>query len=55
MTATSSASSSGDQFGHRVGDDLEIVRGTLCEILLATAKGVDVIYGDVIESIDAVG
>jgi 2-polyprenyl-6-methoxyphenol hydroxylase-like FAD-dependent oxidoreductase len=42
---------SGDQFGHRVGDDLEIVRGTLCEILLATAQGVDVIYGDVIESI----
>ena len=43
---------SGDQFGHRVGDDLEIVRGTLCEILLATAKGVDVIYDDVIESIE---
>ncbi len=43
---------SGDQFGHRVGDDLEIVRGTLCEILLATAKGVDVLYGDVIESIE---
>ncbi len=29
----------GDQFGHRVGDDLEIVRGTLCEILLATGHG----------------
>ena len=43
---------SGDQFGHRVGDDLEIVRGTLCEILLATAKGVDVVYDDVIESIE---
>src|SRR5262245_56320324 len=33
------SSLSGDQFGHRVGDDLEIVRGTLCEILLTTAKG----------------
>ena len=42
---------SGDEFGHRVGDDLEIVRGTLCEILLAQVTGVDVIYGDVIESI----
>jgi 2-polyprenyl-6-methoxyphenol hydroxylase-like FAD-dependent oxidoreductase len=42
---------SGDQFGHRVGGDLEIVRGTLCEILLTRATDVDVIYGDVIESI----
>ena len=42
---------SGDEFGHRVGEDLEIVRGTLCEILLAQATGIDVIYGDVIESI----
>src|SRR5262245_18030547 len=25
----------GDEFGHRVGEDLEIVRGTLCEILVA--------------------
>ena len=24
---------SGEEFGHRVGDDVEIVRGTLCEIL----------------------
>src|SRR6476660_168988 len=24
---------SGDDFGHRVGGDLEIVRGTLCQIL----------------------
>src|SRR5215470_17151418 len=23
----------GDEFGHRVGEDLEIVRGTLCQIL----------------------
>src|SRR5215831_15289399 len=24
----------GDVFGHRVGEDLEIVRGTLCQILM---------------------
>jgi 2-polyprenyl-6-methoxyphenol hydroxylase-like FAD-dependent oxidoreductase len=42
----------GDQFGHRVGEDLEIVRGTLCEILLARADDVETIYGDVIASID---
>src|SRR5262245_28169599 len=41
----------GDQFGHRVGGDLEIVRGTLCEILMARTTGVDVILGDVIASI----
>jgi 2-polyprenyl-6-methoxyphenol hydroxylase-like FAD-dependent oxidoreductase len=41
----------GEEFGHRVGEDLEIVRGTLCEILLAQATDVDLIFGDVIESI----
>ena len=41
----------GDEFGHRVGEDLEIVRGTLCEILMARTTGVEVIFGDVIASI----
>jgi 2-polyprenyl-6-methoxyphenol hydroxylase-like FAD-dependent oxidoreductase len=41
----------GDEFGQRVGGDLEIVRGTLCEILMARTAGVDVIFGDVIASI----
>jgi 2-polyprenyl-6-methoxyphenol hydroxylase-like FAD-dependent oxidoreductase len=41
----------GDDFGHRVGDDLEIVRGTLCRILMSQATGVEVIFGDRIESI----
>jgi 2-polyprenyl-6-methoxyphenol hydroxylase-like FAD-dependent oxidoreductase len=40
----------GDDFGHRVGEDLEIVRGTLCEILMAQMGGVEVIFGDVIDS-----
>src|SRR5262245_1760182 len=41
----------GDEFGHRVGGDLEIVRGTLCEILMARTAGVDVIFGDVVTSL----
>src|SRR5262249_9181304 len=45
----------GDQFGHRVGEDLEIVRGTLCEILLARTTDVDLILGDVITSITQSG
>ncbi|MGH9271653.1 MAG: FAD-dependent monooxygenase [Ilumatobacteraceae bacterium] len=43
---------SGDQYGHRVGGDLEIVRGTLCEILMERVRDVDMIFGDVIESVD---
>ena len=42
---------SGDQFGHRVGGDLEIVRGTLCKILIERVPNVDMIFGDVIESV----
>ncbi len=42
---------SGDEFGHRAGGDLEIVRGTLCEVLLAASPDVEVIYGDMIEGI----
>jgi len=45
----------GDEFGHRVGDDLEIVRGPLCEILLATVPDVEMIYGDVIVEVTQSG
>jgi 2-polyprenyl-6-methoxyphenol hydroxylase-like FAD-dependent oxidoreductase len=41
----------GDEFGHRVGGDLEIVRGTLCEILRTRTTDVEAIFGDVIASI----
>jgi 2-polyprenyl-6-methoxyphenol hydroxylase-like FAD-dependent oxidoreductase len=41
----------GDEFGHRVGADLEIIRGALCEILMARTTGVDVIFGDVVASL----
>ena len=41
----------GDEFGHRVGGDLEIVRGKLFEILMARTAGVDVIFGHAIASI----
>jgi 2-polyprenyl-6-methoxyphenol hydroxylase-like FAD-dependent oxidoreductase len=40
----------GDEFGHRVGGDLEIVRGKLFEILMARTAGVDVIFGHAIAS-----
>jgi 2-polyprenyl-6-methoxyphenol hydroxylase-like FAD-dependent oxidoreductase len=46
---------SGDEFGHRVGGDLEIVRGNLCEILMERASDVDVVFGDVIEHITEAG
>jgi hypothetical protein len=36
---------------HRTGVDLEIVRGDLCEVLIEQARDVDVVFGDVIESI----
>ena len=46
---------SGDEFGHRVGGDLEIVRGNLCRILMERARDVDVVFGDVIEDITETG
>lgn len=42
---------SGDEFGHRTGDDLEIIRGKLCEILMDQIPDVEFIFGDVIEEI----
>ena len=42
---------SGDEFGHRVGQDLEIVRGTLCQILMSRTMDVETIFGDSLASI----
>jgi 2-polyprenyl-6-methoxyphenol hydroxylase-like FAD-dependent oxidoreductase len=42
---------SGDDFGHRVGGDLEIVRGTLCQILRDHLGEVELLFGDSIQGI----
>jgi 2-polyprenyl-6-methoxyphenol hydroxylase-like FAD-dependent oxidoreductase len=42
---------SGDEFGHRVGEDLEIVRGTLCQILKDHISDAEFIFGDSIQAI----
>ena len=42
---------SGDEFGHRVGEDLEIVRGTLCQILMSRTLDIETIFGDSVASI----
>src|SRR4029453_18322794 len=42
---------SGDEFGHRVTGDLEIVRGTLCEILRGHLGDVELLFGDTIQGI----
>src|SRR5262245_4638963 len=42
---------SGDDFGHRVGEDLEIVRGTLCQILMNHILDAEFIFGDSIAAI----
>jgi len=42
---------SGNEFGHRVGDDLEIVRGTLCQILKDHISDAEFIFGDSIQAI----
>jgi 2-polyprenyl-6-methoxyphenol hydroxylase-like FAD-dependent oxidoreductase len=42
---------SGDEFGHRVGEDLEIVRGTLCQILMDHISDAEFIFGDSIQAI----
>ncbi len=44
----------GDEFGHRVGDDLEIVRGSLCEILMDHVGDVEMVFGDSIQSVTRV-
>jgi len=35
----------GDEFGHRVSGDLEIVRGTLCQILRDRLGEVEILFG----------
>jgi 2-polyprenyl-6-methoxyphenol hydroxylase-like FAD-dependent oxidoreductase len=42
---------SGDNFGHRVGEDIEIVRGTLCQILRDHLGDLEVLFGDTIQAI----
>jgi 2-polyprenyl-6-methoxyphenol hydroxylase-like FAD-dependent oxidoreductase len=42
---------SGDAFGHRAGDDVEIVRGTLCQILMDHISEAEFVFGDSIRSI----
>jgi len=42
---------SGDEFGHRVSEDLEIVRGTLCRILMDHIADAEFIFGDSIRVI----
>jgi 2-polyprenyl-6-methoxyphenol hydroxylase-like FAD-dependent oxidoreductase len=42
---------SGDDFGHRVGGDLEVVRGTLCQILRDHLGDVELLFGDTVEGI----
>src|SRR5215469_14515484 len=42
---------SGDDFGHRVGGDIEIVRGTLCQILRDHLGDVELLFGDTVEGI----
>jgi 2-polyprenyl-6-methoxyphenol hydroxylase-like FAD-dependent oxidoreductase len=42
---------SGDDFGHRVGGDVEIVRGTLCQILRDHLGDVKLLFGDTIQGI----
>jgi 2-polyprenyl-6-methoxyphenol hydroxylase-like FAD-dependent oxidoreductase len=41
----------GDDFGHRVGGDIEIVRGTLCEILRDRLGDVELLFGDTAQAI----
>ena len=42
---------SGDDFGHRVGGDVEIVRGTLCQILSDRLGDVELLFGDTVQGI----
>src|SRR5215831_12797087 len=42
---------SGEAFGNRVGEDVEIVRGALCQILMAHISDAEFIFGDSIHAI----
>jgi len=39
----------GDAFGHRVNDDIEIIRGTLCTILMDQLTDIECIFGESIQ------
>src|SRR5262249_9824045 len=41
----------GDAFGHRASEDLEIVRGTLCQILMDHIPDAEFIFGDTVQAI----
>jgi 2-polyprenyl-6-methoxyphenol hydroxylase-like FAD-dependent oxidoreductase len=41
----------GAEFGHRVGADLEIVRGTLCQILMDRVADAEFMFGDSIRAV----
>jgi 2-polyprenyl-6-methoxyphenol hydroxylase-like FAD-dependent oxidoreductase len=41
----------GNEFGHRAGEDLEIVRGTLCQILKDNISNVEFVFDDSIRTI----
>jgi 2-polyprenyl-6-methoxyphenol hydroxylase-like FAD-dependent oxidoreductase len=41
----------GDDFGHRVGGDVEIVRGTLCQILRDHLGDVELLFGETAQGI----
>jgi 2-polyprenyl-6-methoxyphenol hydroxylase-like FAD-dependent oxidoreductase len=45
----------GDDFGHRVGGDIEIVRGTLCQILRDHLGDVELLFDDSIQAITQSG
>ena len=45
----------GEDFGHRGGDDLEIVRGSLCRILQSASPDVETLYGETVAAIDQSG
>jgi 2-polyprenyl-6-methoxyphenol hydroxylase-like FAD-dependent oxidoreductase len=42
---------SGDAFGHRASEDLEIVRGTLCQILMDHISDAEFIFADTVQAI----
>lgn len=42
---------SGDDFGHRVGGDIEIIRGNLCQVLKDHVGDVEFLFGDTIQAI----
>ena len=42
----------GEDFGHRGGGDLEIVRGSLCRILQSAGPDVEALYGETVAAID---